>query len=376
MAEAVRFYWQAGEACLPLSALPEGDRNPLQVRRSVVKSNAPDVIKQLEAGRFVAAAWESDGQIRMILCHPNVAKGPADNLCVDTRALPRLVLTLSGWEEVPAASKLLLTAFGSEAADESDCEAARRTLAKWFGEHGQPEMTAVAKRFSRFPFGVRSDSIEIIRVWRRVLVQGEKEKIDRFLTEVEQRFLAHGWSRELEREARMNKDDRQINHIYCWVDGHDTGPRVMLCLNHATAQRVRGGTYDVFDRKTTLSDLAGAIQHALKEVLEPAAAAAGLEVLYAHIGPISRIGHKTAAALTDLAEAGDGQWPLSEQVEPLWRKLVHTAYRDEVAIHPEELTAWFVASGWSQDAAIELTKRFYSDVALIEEYEEAGRQPA
>jgi len=80
--------------------------------------------------------------------------------------------------------------------------------------------------------------------------------------------------------------------------------------------------------------------------------------------------------LTALAEAGDGQWPLLEHAEALWRKFIFTAYREEVALKPEELGAWFLGSGWSEGAAAELTKRYYREVALHDEYEEAGRQPA
>jgi hypothetical protein len=122
--------------------------------------------------------------------------------------------------------------------------------------------------------------------------------------------------------------------------------------------------------------VASTIQHVFREVLEPAAEAAGLKVAYPHLGPISRIGEKTAAAMTALAEEADGQWPLPERVEPQWRAFVHTAYREEVAIKPEELIAWFNASGWGVEASAELATRFYSDVALLAEYEEAGRQPA
>ena len=78
MTEAVRFYWGTGAASLPLDAIPEEDRNPLRVRRSVVEAHAPSVIGQLEAGRFVAAAWSSSGELCMILCHPNLAKGEVD----------------------------------------------------------------------------------------------------------------------------------------------------------------------------------------------------------------------------------------------------------------------------------------------------------
>src|SRR5438093_6437006 len=103
MPEGVRFYWLGGEATLPWNAIPEGDRHPLRVRRGVVQAHAPDVVKQLEASRFVAAAWESGGQISLILCHPNLVRGAADTLLVNTMALPRVVLRLGSWEEVPDA---------------------------------------------------------------------------------------------------------------------------------------------------------------------------------------------------------------------------------------------------------------------------------
>jgi hypothetical protein len=152
--ETVRFYWRRQEAGIPLAEIPEQDRNPLRVRRSVVQAYAPDVVKQLEEGRFVAAAWQAGGSISVILCHPNLAKGPADTLLVDTMALPRVVGKLGGWDEIPEATKLFLTAFGSEAASVEECVAARRDLANWLVEHRQPDMAAVVKHFSAFPFGV------------------------------------------------------------------------------------------------------------------------------------------------------------------------------------------------------------------------------
>jgi hypothetical protein len=77
MTEAVRFYWRGRESGVPLAAIPEQDRHPLRIRRSVVQAHAPAVVEQLAAGRFLVAAWEFAGQISLILVHPNVAKGPA-----------------------------------------------------------------------------------------------------------------------------------------------------------------------------------------------------------------------------------------------------------------------------------------------------------
>jgi len=173
----------------------------------------------------------------------------------------------------------------------------------------------------------------------------------------------------------MNRDEHQINRFHCWSTNPDNMPRVMLCLNRATERRVRGGTYNI-EEGATLADLASVIQHILREVLEPGATAVGLKVAYPRLGPISRVGPKTQAAMTALVEAGDGQWPLPQQVEQRWRIFVLTAFREVVALKPEELTAWFAASGWDEQAATELTNRFYADVALISEYEEVERQPA
>src|SRR5438105_3637445 len=103
MVEAVRFYWRGREAGIPLAEIPEQDRNPLRVRRSVVQTHTPHVVKQLEEGRFVAAAWQSGGSISLILCHPNLAKGPADTPLVNTMALPRVVVKLGGWDDIPVA---------------------------------------------------------------------------------------------------------------------------------------------------------------------------------------------------------------------------------------------------------------------------------
>ena len=245
----------------------------------------------------------------------------------------------------------------------------------WLAANGQSEMSKIVKHYSTFPFDVRSDVLDVINIWRNISVNGQKEEIDRFLSEIDQRFAGAGWSRNSVIEAGMNRDEHQTNRFHCWCTDPDNIPRVMLCLNRATERRVRGGTYDI-EECATLADLASVIQHILREVLEPGATAVGLKVAYPRLGPISRVGPKTQAAMTALVEAGDGQWPLPQQLEPRWRIFVLTAFREDIALKPEELTAWFAASGWDEQAATELTNRFYADVALLSEYEEVERQPA
>ena len=140
-------------------------------------------------------------------------------------------------------------------------------------------MSKIIKHYSTFPFDVRSDALEVINIWRKISVEGQKEQIDQFLSEIDQRFAGAGWSRDSAIEAQINRDEHQINRLHCWSTNPDNRPRVMLCLNRATERRVRGGTYDI-EEGATLADLASVIQHILREVLEPGATAVGLKVAY------------------------------------------------------------------------------------------------
>ena len=70
-----------------------------------------------------------------------------------------------------------------------------------------------------------------------ISVNGQKEQIDRFLSEIDQRFAEVGWSRESVFEAKMNRDEHQINRFHCWSTAPDNMPRVMLCLNRTTERR-------------------------------------------------------------------------------------------------------------------------------------------
>jgi hypothetical protein len=377
MADAFRFYWRERETGISMAEIPECDRNPLRVRRGVVLAAAPDVLRQLEAGHFVAAAWESGGSILLTLCHPYLATVPDQSVLVDDAALPRVALKLAAWDDVPEASKLLLAALGTEGSSTEHRAAARRRLAKWLSEIDQPEPAAALQRLFAFSYGGRTDTLDVIDAWRHLLINGEKTALDTVTDELESRLNSLGWARDSVLEGDLNRPELQRNRFCCWASSSDNGPRVLVCLNRATERRVRGGTYGI-DQSASLADLASAIQYVLIELLEPAASAVGLKVAYPHLGSISRVGNRTAAAMTALAESADGRWPWSrsDQLERVWRTFVVTALREDAALHPEELTAWFIASGWEGPAAAELTQKFYDEAEFLAEYEEAGRQPA
>lgn len=122
--------------------------------------------------------------------------------------------------------------------------------------------------------------------------------------------------------------------------------------------------------------LTRAILQGLTEVVEPAAAAAGLEVAYPRFGPISHLDSRTIAALELVADRAGGQWPLPDTAEGSWRKFVFAGYRGNVAFHGDELTDWFRANGWSAEAAAALVDRFHRELAYLDEYEESRREPS
>lgn len=376
MAEAVRFYWLRREASLTLRAIPDAERDPLRVRRTVAQKHVPDVVDNLEKDRFVAAAWPMGRQISMILCHPNSVKGGGDGFILDTRSLPWVVLRMRDWKQAAHAARLFLSAFGSEATNAEECLDARQQLVEWLEANEQAEMAAIVRRLFRFPLGFRADALDAINIWRHLLIKGSKEQIDRLLREIGARFEHLAWSRDKQFERLLNRTPHQVNRFYCWVSGEAAFPRLMLSLNHATPRRVRGGTYDTLERGPTFIDLAIAIQTVLTEVLEPAAAEVGLEVSYQRLGPTSRMEPRTLAALTDFVETAEGRWPLPPELDPLWAAFVRTAVRNNVAINPSELVAWFAANGWTSQAAEAMRDRFYADAARVLEFEEAGRQPA
>jgi hypothetical protein len=261
MEEVVRFFWRGGETALPFDAIPEADRKPLQVRLGVLQDHVPAVVDLLEQGRYVAAGWPSAGQVSLILCHPNLARGPAGTVCLNTRELPQVVVKLNSWDEAPQAARLLLGAFGAEAASDKECVTARHALRDWLREREQGTMAAVVMRYFLFPAGVR-------------------------------------------------------------------------------------------------------------------AAAAGLKPAEPHLGPLSRVGPGAALALMAFAETADGRWPLPEGLESAWRQFVVKVYRDDVAFDPGELTRWFAANGWDDQAAAELTRQLCADAALLDAYDEEGGRPA
>jgi len=216
------------------------------------------------------------------------------------------------------------------------------------------------------------EAIETINSWRRILIEGKPDQMDRMLADVERRLSEKGWTREPHIEAKMERAPNHATRWQCFVGGPRNGPNLMLGLTRVSDRRVRGGTYSLIDCSPAMrrTDVAEVVVDVMKEVVTPSASSFGLKVTIPRLGRLSRVPPTTAAALLRFSDSVAGMWPLPPESQPLWRHFVFDACREDAAFDVGELSDWFVTNGWSSEASNALTERFIDEADLITEYEE------
>jgi len=219
------------------------------------------------------------------------------------------------------------------------------------------------------------EAIETINSWRRILIEGEPEHIDRMLDDFERRLRERGWAQNSDMEAKMGRSADRKNRWLCVVGGPHDGPRLMLCLTRVSDRRVRGGPYSLLNGPPGMqpTDVAGVVENVMKGVLTPSASSFGLKVTVPRLGRNSRVPPKTLAALVSFSDLAAAAWPLPTELEPVWRRFVISACREDAAFDIDELSEWFVTNGWSSEAAHALTERFISEASLITEYDDEAK---
>jgi hypothetical protein len=219
------------------------------------------------------------------------------------------------------------------------------------------------------------EAIEMINSWRRILIEGKSEHIDRMLDDVERRLREKGWARDSDMEAKMGRSANRKNRWLCFIGNPHDDPRLMLCLTRVSDRRVRGGTYSLLNGSPGMqpTDVAAVVEDVMKGVLTPAASSFGLKVTIPRLGRNSRVPPKTLATLLLFSDLAAGTWPLCTELEQIWRRFVISACREDAAFNIDELSDWFVTNGWSSEAAHALTERFISEADLITEFEEESK---
>ncbi len=216
------------------------------------------------------------------------------------------------------------------------------------------------------------EATETIDSWRRILIEGQPDNIGRMLNDVERRLSEKGWHRDSERETKMDRSGEGRNRCLCFVGGPHGGPQLLLCLIRVSDRRVRGGPYSLIGGPSDMqpTDLAKVVEDVVKGVLTPSATTLGLRVTIPRLGPNSRVPPRTLAALHSFSDLAAGAWPLTADLEEAWRHFVISACREDAAFDIDELSDWFVANGWTPEAAHALTERFIGEASLITEYDD------
>jgi hypothetical protein len=217
------------------------------------------------------------------------------------------------------------------------------------------------------------EAIEIINTWRRILIEGKPESIDSMLRNLEQSMAARGWGHDPTVVQRLGLPNGPTSSTTYFIGGPGQGPRLLLGLKRVSSRRLRGGSYSLLQGPHE-ADTAQVIEDVLKNVVTPAATQAGLKVTTPRIGAHSRIPPRTKAALFAFSDQAAGEWPLTTELEPLWRQFIFAACRDDAAVDLDELQDWFVSNGWSSEAARNLCERFLSDTELIARFEEFSQE--
>ena len=214
------------------------------------------------------------------------------------------------------------------------------------------------------------EAIETINSWRRILIEGNPDNVDRMLSDVESRLRDNGWQRDSDTEAKMGGPPDRKNPWICFAGGPADGPQLLLCLKRVSGRRVRGGAYSLISESASVqpTDVAGVVEGVVRDVLTPSASNFHVKVTIPQLGRNSRVSPRTLAALRSFSDLAAGEWPLSIEGERLWRRFVITACREDTAFDIDELSDWFVTNGWASDVANELTDRFISEASLIAEY--------
>lgn len=212
--------------------------------------------------------------------------------------------------------------------------------------------------------------------WRRFLIEGAPESISALLADVERRLKERKFLRDPVIEQQQAWQSALHNASFCFV-GEPRGIPVLLSLIRVSERRIRGSTCGLLEAASRVlpQEVAAVVAEVMDTILLPSANRCGLKVMAPRLGPRSLVQTRTLAALQSFCDLAAESKPddLAPRAEAAWRHFLITAGQEDIAFDIEELTNWFVASGWERVEAERLVERFMREATLLAEYAEAIR---
>lgn len=194
--------------------------------------------------------------------------------------------------------------------------------------------------------------------WRTSLFRGDKPAIDRFIHQLDV-GLPTGWNRDLDYEQTRKYPER----LRCYLFDQPGDASIRVWLQLVSSTRVRTGAVQLLrhppqGQSARPGELVAEFTNS--HVLL-AATANGVRCSNPSFGPRSVVTFTVEKLFTLLADTADGEWPLHDYSQAAWDELISGCLAEQAAIDRSELKKWLADSGWAQEAAQELTERFFRD---------------
>lgn len=194
--------------------------------------------------------------------------------------------------------------------------------------------------------------------WRSSLYRGDPAIVDRFLGAIDA-TLSPGWVRDGEYERTRLRPDR----VRCYLFDRAGDAAARVWLERVTATRVRGGPVQAL-RHPPSGDarwIGRLVAEFADGCVQAAASAAGAHYSRPAFGPRSAVTPAAETLFTQVADAADGEWPLTDRAQVFWDELVSGCLAEQVAIDRAELGRWLADSGWERKTVTALADRFFAD---------------
>ena len=218
------------------------------------------------------------------------------------------------------------------------------------------------------------DPVEASSKWHRWTVGGAPNQIDQLLASLDAR-LPPGWKRLAGQElAEFNS---LVNKGSAWYATETTTDKggVAVSLERVKDSGLRGGRV-VFPGAPYLGSTANLsaswneIIRLLEQGIIPAARAASANVRLPSSEEVffTELSIGVRDHLKAFADAARKSLPLNREEAERWHDFVVAAFRSKTVIDGDSLARWLVASGWQQEAAKELSLRFFDDSLLLSRF--------
>jgi hypothetical protein len=220
------------------------------------------------------------------------------------------------------------------------------------------------------------DPVEGNARWHHWTAKGTTAAFSRLIDTLDQHLPA-GWKRLTEKDLYPLRTPVQPETAWYAIDTAPSHIGVILSLERVGAGLLRGGKVSVAGPpyptpSPGIPSVWDQVMRFLDEGIVPAAKSAGVDIRVPSPANLflSELPSDVRERLLAFSKASRKSLPLSREEAEWWRGFVIAAFRAKAVIDPQRFTDWLVASGWTREAAAELSLLFFDHSQLLSRYAE------